>query len=78
MKDARQVVEHSVTYYNTERLHSAIGYITHKDKLKGREFGMFAARDRKLEKARELRMQSQYEVERFIKKQSGGTISVSV
>jgi putative transposase len=34
-------------------LHSAIGYLTPKDKLEGRQKEIFAARDRKLEAARE-------------------------
>ena len=38
-----------------ERLHSAIGYITPKDKLASRETEIFAARDRKLEEARARR-----------------------
>lgn len=42
-------------HYNDERLHSAIGYITPKDKLEGREAAIFAARDRKLEAARDRR-----------------------
>jgi putative transposase len=36
-------------------LHSAIGYLTPKDKLEGREQEIFDARDRKLEEARERR-----------------------
>jgi len=40
---------------NTRRLHSALGYITPKDKLEGRENEIFAARDRKLQEAREQR-----------------------
>jgi len=36
-------------------LHSAIGYITPADKLAGREPEIFAARDRKLEAARQQR-----------------------
>jgi len=46
-----------VEYCNTERLHSAIGYVTPRDKLLGREQEIFAARDRKLEAAREQRKQ---------------------
>jgi len=42
-----------VVYYNTRRLHNALGYITPKDKLEGRENEIFAARDRKLQEARE-------------------------
>jgi len=44
-----------VERYNTVRLHSAIGYITPADKLAGREQEIFAARDRKLEEARQER-----------------------
>ena len=39
-------------YYNQERLHSAIGYVTPKDKLEGREPVIFAERKRKLAAAR--------------------------
>jgi hypothetical protein len=39
----------------TIRLHSAIGYVTPWDKLCGREQALFAARDQKLEQAREQR-----------------------
>ncbi len=37
IEDAKGVVAGFVNYYNTQRLHSAIGYITPKDKLEGRE-----------------------------------------
>ena len=55
LDDARRIVGKFVAYYNTIRLHSAIGYVTPKDKLEGREQEIFAARDRKLEAARERR-----------------------
>ena len=42
-------------HYNRVRLHSAIGYVTPLDKLKGREPQIFAERDRKLEEARRQR-----------------------
>src|SRR5207302_2707919 len=35
--DARRLVERYVNYYNRVRLHSAIGYVTPRDKLEGRE-----------------------------------------
>jgi hypothetical protein len=44
-----------VAHYNEVRLHSAIGYVTPKDKLEGREALIFAERDRKLAEARERR-----------------------
>jgi len=55
LEDAKRVVSEFVEYYNTQRLHSAIGYITPKDKLEGREEEIFSERDRKLEQARERR-----------------------
>jgi transposase InsO family protein len=55
LEDARCVVADFVAHYNTVRLHSAIGYLTPQDKLAGREKEIFAARDRKLEQARERR-----------------------
>jgi transposase InsO family protein len=55
LEDARRVVARYVEHDNTVRLHSAIGYVTPKDKLQGRETLIFAERDRKLEQARERR-----------------------
>ena len=55
LDDARRVVTDFVQYYNTIRLHSAIGYVTPKDKLQGREEDIFKARDHKLEAARTTR-----------------------
>src|SRR4051812_13416288 len=46
---------HFVTYYNTERLHSAIGYVAPADKFSGKDKAIFAARDQKLSQARENR-----------------------
>jgi transposase InsO family protein len=55
LEDAQRIVARYVEHYNTVRLHSAIGYITPKDKLAGKEKEIFAGRDRKLEEARERR-----------------------
>lgn len=55
LEDACQLVEHFVDYYNTERLHSALGYIAPADKLAGREKSIFRQRDEKLALARETR-----------------------
>ena len=57
LDDARRLVANFVDYYNTRRLHSSLGYITPEDKLEGREKGIFAERDRKLEVARQARKQ---------------------
>ncbi len=54
-EDAQRVVARYVEYYNNVRLHSAIGYVTPKDKLEGRDKTIFAERDRKLAEARERR-----------------------
>jgi transposase InsO family protein len=55
LEDAQRIVARYVAYYNEVRLHSAIGYVTPKDKLEGREKTIFADRDRKLAEARERR-----------------------
>jgi hypothetical protein len=57
LDDARRIVADYVAYYNTVRLHSAIGYLTPKDKLEGRADAIFAMRDRKLAEARQRRKQ---------------------
>lgn len=54
-EDADRVVGRFVTHYNTERLHSALGYVTPHDYLAGRQPAIHAERDRKLEAARERR-----------------------
>jgi transposase InsO family protein len=53
--DAIRLVTNFVDHYNTRRLHSAIGYITPKDKLEGRAEVILAQRESKLEAAREAR-----------------------
>ena len=57
LEDAQRVVSDYVHQYNTERLHSAIGYITPVDKLQGRAEEIFSQRDAKLMAAREARRQ---------------------
>ena len=41
-----------IRHYNEERLHSAIAYVTPKDKLEGREQVIWKRRDEQLENAR--------------------------
>jgi transposase InsO family protein len=55
LDDARRLVFQFVEQYNNVRLHSAIGYVTPKDKLLGREKEIFAARDQKLKEAKDQR-----------------------
>jgi transposase InsO family protein len=57
LEDAIRIVSDYVDYYNHVRLHSAVGYVTPRDKLEGRAAEIFAARDRKLAEARERRKQ---------------------
>jgi transposase InsO family protein len=67
MEDARRIVEGYVEHYNNVRLHSAIGYVTPKDKLEGRAPEILVARDRKLEAAREARrLRRQSEVDKGV------------
>ena len=58
LDDARRLVGEYVAHYNTVRLHSAIGYVTPKDKLEGRDQEIFRERDRKLEDARRRRAEA--------------------
>jgi transposase InsO family protein len=55
LEDARRATGQFVERYNNERLHSAIGFVAPRDKLEGRAAAIFAARDLKLEAAREQR-----------------------
>jgi putative transposase len=57
LDDARRIVSDYVVHYNESRLHSAIGYVTPKDMLEGRDKEIHAERDRKLAEARERRKQ---------------------
>jgi len=55
LADAKRVVADFILHYNQIRLHSAIGYITPADRLAGHHLNIFAARDKKLETARQQR-----------------------
>jgi len=55
LDEAKEVVANFIEFYNTRRLHSAIGYVTPQAKLQGREKTIFADRDRKLARARARR-----------------------
>ncbi len=55
VEDARRIVGEFVEHYNTVRLHSALGYVTPADRMAGRHIEIYAARDQKLEAAREKR-----------------------
>ena len=55
LADAIRIVADFVGHYNNKRLHSAIGYVTPKDKLQGRAETILAEREAKLVAAREPR-----------------------
>ena len=54
-QDAERLIGKYVDHYNNERLHSAIGYVTPMDMMAGRQKEIHAARDSKLERARQFR-----------------------
>lgn len=58
LDDAQRIVGRYVEEYNDRRLHSALGYVTPKDMLEGRQQAIFDERDRKLEEARVRRAQN--------------------
>lgn len=58
LEDARRLVKDYVNVYNNERLHSAISYITPKDKLEGRADAIIEKRQQKLKDAAAVRFQA--------------------
>jgi len=78
LSDARQVVLNFVEYYNTRRLHSAIGYISPNDKLEGREKQIFTARDNKLAEAREARKHRRRAAKIIIKEPADQVVRATV
>ena len=63
LDDARRVVNQFVRYYNDIRLHSAIGYVTPKDRLTGQDRLIFAERKRKLAQAQQRRRENRRQAE---------------
>ena len=55
LEDARRLVGRYVEHYNDVRLHSAIGYVTPRDRLESRQQEIWDERDRKLAVARARR-----------------------
>jgi len=62
LDDAQRLVQACVEHYNNIRLNSAIGYITPKDMLAGRQREIHSGRDRKLAVARGLRQTRRQQV----------------
>ena len=63
LDDARRVTEKFVSHYNEVRLHSAIGYVTPRTKLDGREQEVFRIRMERLEAAKERRKKQRQRVD---------------
>ena len=61
-EEAERNIKEYVTYYNTERLHSAIGYVTPKQMLEGEQKTIFKQREIKLADAREKRRQKRLKI----------------
>lgn len=57
-EDATRIIAKYVDYYNNDRLHSAIDYVTPQDKLEGKAEIILKEREMKLEKRREERKSS--------------------
>ncbi|NJN05137.1 MAG: DDE-type integrase/transposase/recombinase [Rhodobacteraceae bacterium] len=57
LEEARRIMTDFVDHYNNVRLHSAVGYVTPKDKLLGNDPTIHTERDRKLAEARDRRKQ---------------------
>jgi len=55
LQDARRVADQYITHYNEVRLHSAIHYVTPKDRLEGRHEQILKQREDRLAKARQIR-----------------------
>lgn len=55
LEEAKSLIEDYIKHYNTQRLHSAIGYVTPETKLNGKEQEVFKSREEKLASAREQR-----------------------
>jgi len=65
LDDARRIISEFVDYYNNKRLHSALGYITPRDKFLGNEDLIFAERELKLAVAREARKERRNRAREF-------------
>ena len=66
LEDAKRIVGGFIDHYNTVRLHSALGYITPADRLAARHTAIFAARDKKLEAARQNRKTKRQQQTRLV------------
>jgi hypothetical protein len=56
LSDARKQIRSYIEFYNTERLHSALYYLTPEDFLLGRIDSRIKERNKKLEEAKTVRL----------------------
>ena len=77
LEDARRLVAGFVAYYNNQRLHSVIGYITPKDMLAGRKAEILADRRCKLEQARQDRQRYWQQQQENMVDQEGILVTLS-
>ena len=70
-EDAERLIADYVQHYNEVRLHSAISYVTPKDKIEGRQEQVLALRDQRLAQARERRRRN-HAKSRRARKHAGG------
>jgi hypothetical protein len=61
LNDARRIVKRFVQTYNTQRLHSGIGYVTPQTRLEGLDGELMAERRRKLTTARRDRQKARWQ-----------------
>lgn len=60
-EDAHDRLTEFITYYNEERLHAGIGYVSPRAKMRGEEQGIWDRRDTMLKEARQNRRHSKLE-----------------
>lgn len=75
LDDLKQQLDAYITYYNTQRLHSALGYITPLDMLCGKHEQIFKTRQIKLRDAAEKRKTAETASRQPVTIRSGGIVS---
>ncbi len=66
LEDAKRIITQYIAYYNNERLHSAIGYVSPEDRLTGKDQEIHKERERKLEERRADRKATKMKIKNTI------------